>query len=190
MTHHDQTLAPPEPSLEEGFSLIEVIIASLVLLFISLGVIPIFTMAIQSNIQGQDSTRTANFARERLEQLMQVPFDHAELTIASGSTQNVVCETWDRDTDLWSVLACADWDNPVALAGFDYKRRVTVEQYQFGPFDTAMRTGANLSDVALDGDAAPSIVHIKQIIVEVESTRQGGIAGGGKSLTVRAFKSL
>jgi Tfp pilus assembly protein PilV len=84
-TRMDIPINPCRPHGESGFSLVEVIIASLIMLLVALAIIPLFTMAASSNLQGASSTSAANYARDRLELLWQLPFNDSRLTITAGT---------------------------------------------------------------------------------------------------------
>ena len=171
----------PAPQLrrhERGFSLIEVLIASLIMLFIALGIVALFTMSAASNLQGSESTKAANYARERLEQLWQVPFSAPELTISGSGTQNTSYEYYDNTTKKWTAMA-----TPTPPAAATWTRITTVRQFAVDN----LASGAAISgDV---GTANPQQVQIKEIKVEVHNKRVGGALGGGKELTLLAYRS-
>jgi type II secretory pathway pseudopilin PulG len=165
--------APSTRPPEGGFSLIEVLIASVLLLFIALGIIPMFVMAMQSNVAGQDHTVAANHARGRLEQLMQLPFDDPILTITAG-TERGWTEIFDETTDSWILLVGDPPDRT------NWLRQTTIRQ--FDAEDLATPITAN--EAALD----PTKVQLKEITVEVFSHRIEGILGA-KEMTVTAYKA-
>jgi type II secretory pathway pseudopilin PulG len=158
---------------EQGFSLIEVLVASVIFMFIALSIIPMFTMSASSNVQGQDNTKVANLARGHLDELWELPFADPLLTIPDGSDELVRNEYYDKATDSWKI------NSGTLPAGTLYWRVTTVRQYSVE--DLATRVSA---------PADPSKVQIKEIIVEIHSTRAGGPLGGGKELTVSAYKSI
>jgi type II secretory pathway pseudopilin PulG len=173
----------PTPQLrrgERGFSLIEVLIASLIMLFVALGIVALFTMSAASNLQGSESTKAANYARERLEQLWQVPFNSPELTITGSGTENKTYEYYDATPTVrkWTSMP---GPTPPALA--TWTRITTVRQFAVDN----LASGAAISgDV---GTANPQRVQIKEIKVEVHNKRVGGALGGGKELTLLAYRS-
>ena len=57
------------PGPEAGFSLIEALIATGILLMIAIGIIPLFASSILNNTRGADSTTATNFSRSQLESL-------------------------------------------------------------------------------------------------------------------------
>ncbi|MFP3938925.1 MAG: hypothetical protein ACLF0P_01340 [Thermoanaerobaculia bacterium] len=157
-----------------GFSLIEVMVAGLILLVIALGLVPIYTRSIRSNIEGFDYTRVSNAARSKAEELLQLPFNSPELTVPGGETELEAEDFFSQqehewfDEDEWSGRS-----GDVAL----FTRTATVRQFGIADLTTP-----------LDGDAPPDAVHLKEITVTVEGTRAGAL-GGGKDIAVRVLKS-
>ncbi|MDX1630626.1 MAG: hypothetical protein R3234_02095 [Thermoanaerobaculia bacterium] len=174
----------PASRAESGVSLVEVLIAGLIMLFIALGVIPYFAQAMQNNAQGQDSTKVANFTRARLEEFVQLPFNSEPLQITAG-TERVHEEYYrqeERDgsgnvtkEEGWidGTLADADSAGDTAL----YSRTTTIRQFAVDDLTTP-----------LDSAASPQAVKVKEIQVEAASTRPDRLLGGGKALTVRYYK--
>ena len=161
---------------ERGFSLIEVLIASVILLFVALGIITVFTMSASSNLQGSESTKAANYARERLETLWQVPFSDPQLTVAGSATTKLTYEYFDNGTQKWVSMA-----GPTPPAVATWTRITTVRQF-----------AANNLAAPLSGDFGvnnPQQVQLKEIKVEVHNARVGGPLGGGKELTLLAYRS-
>lgn len=161
---------------ERGFSLIEVLVASLIMLVVALGIVSLFTMAASSNLQGSDNTKAANFGREKLEQLWQIPFDDPQLQITGGATTNVTYDYYDEATKLWVTMATA---TPPANA--IWYRITTIRQFKVDDLATPITGDAGLAD--------PTQVQLKEIKVEVHNKRVGGVLGGGKELTLLAYRS-
>lgn len=160
-----------------GFSLVETVLASLILLVVALGVLPLFSRAMASNQAGAESTSLANMATAGAEELYQLTFDHPLLTVPGGATELVREEAWTKEAGRWIALADVEDDDLVL-----WNRTTRVRQF-------------NINDL-LDGAPAPleggtpaGSVHVKEIEVEVGSPRAGGPLGRGRSLTVRLFKA-
>ena len=153
-----------------GFTIIEVLVASVLFLMIALGVLPLFTRSIVSNAEGFDHTRVATFARARGEEFMQLPFDSPDLKPVTG-TERVFDEYYSQSSSAW-----VDGTAPVGDPAL-WTRTTTIRQF-------------NVDDLAtpLPDTAAAENVHLKEITVTVDSTRSGPL-GVGKRLTVRLFKS-
>jgi prepilin-type N-terminal cleavage/methylation domain-containing protein len=159
---------------QRGFSIIEVLIASVLLLFVALGIIPMFTMAMRSNQAGNDHTKSANYARARLEEMMQLPFDAPEMTITTG-TERAWTEYLDQSTQQWLLVA-----GPTPT-GTQWFRQTVIRQFDADDLATPIAAG--------DADAAPRI-QLKEITVEVFPSSGGdGLFQGARALKIRTFKS-
>lgn len=159
-----------------GFSLIEVVISSLMLLMMAASVLPVFTKAAASNELGRQYSDLANIARSRAEELMQLPFDAKALTITSG-TELVADERYSAISNRWlSSSQVADGDRIL------WMRRTTVRQYGIANLE-------NL-DTPLPAGTPEEGVHVKEILVEVRGAVPGSLIGPSRSLTIRMLKSL
>lgn len=157
---------------ERGFSLIEVLIASLIMLFVALAIIPLFTMSAANNLQGSDSTKAANFARDRIELIWQLPFTDPQITLTAGTSKQLF-EYYDEVNKTWVTQATL---NPPA--GTIWTRITTIRQFTVDDLATP-----------LPFDADPQLVSMKEAKVEVKNARVGGPLGGGKELTIVAYRS-
>ena len=95
----------------DGLTLIEIMFASLLFLAVALGVVPMFTQSMVSNASGNDSTKAANFARARAEELTQYPFNHLDLTVEAGS-EKVLEEYYTSNDAHWHAYPVPDGKNP------------------------------------------------------------------------------
>ena len=64
---------------ERGLTIIEMLLALALLGFILLGILPLFMGSVQSNFSGNEYTSIHNLCRDRLEQLMNLPFNDPQL---------------------------------------------------------------------------------------------------------------
>ncbi|HTO89443.1 MAG TPA: prepilin-type N-terminal cleavage/methylation domain-containing protein, partial [Thermoanaerobaculia bacterium] len=64
-----------------GVTLVELLIALALLGFIMLGIAPLFLASVKSNYSANEYTSIHNLARDRLEQLMNLPFDDPQLAV-------------------------------------------------------------------------------------------------------------
>jgi len=153
-----------------GFSLIEVVISSLLLLVIALGVLPLFTQAASSNESGREYMLVSNFAKSRAEQYAQYAFNSPALTLTAG-TQLVVTEYYSANTRTWvATLAAGD----TAM----WTRTTTVRQFSISDLTTPLPSTAD-----------PGTVHVKEVTVDVQGVKLGAIFGSGKQTTVRMLKT-
>ena len=161
---------------QAGFSIVEVLLASLLLLFVALGILPLFAQSIVSNAQGQDSTSAANFARSRLEEFMQLPFDDARLLVTAGT------ERQHDEIYLFNGKKWIDGTTPPAGDWALWTRTTRVHQYQATDLNTRLPAGSD-----------NSLIHLKEVEVEVVSNRNssGGqfSFGAGKRVSARFYKA-
>jgi prepilin-type N-terminal cleavage/methylation domain-containing protein len=68
---------------EAGLTLIEMLIAVALLGIVLLGIAPLFIASVRSNYAGNEYTSIHNLARDRLEQLMNLPIADAQLTVGA-----------------------------------------------------------------------------------------------------------
>lgn len=166
---------------ETGFSIVEVLIAAGLLLVIAVGVIPLFTSAMVNNVAGAESTTVSNFGKSQLERFSRVPFDNAELEVPGGSTESVTEEYWSLADEQWKPGQPASGDPG------SWIRTTTVRQYDVTPLLSESEDYRHL-DSPLDGNADSRNVHLKEITVEIESTREGGPLREGRSIVLRTLK--
>lgn len=65
---------------EAGLTVVEMLVALALLAFVLLGITPLFMASVKSNYSGNEYTSINMLARDRLEQLMNLPFDDGQLT--------------------------------------------------------------------------------------------------------------
>ncbi len=161
---------------ENGFSLVEAMIAAGLFLVIVIGVMPLFTRAAVNNTSGRESTEASNHARSRAEEYLELDFNGPEMTIATG-TERVAMDYFDPTSERW--------DPAVPTERHAWTRTTTVRQYSV----------AALADGVLDrAEALPagtdfSQIHFKEIQVTVQGVRDSGPLGPPKDITIRVLKS-
>lgn len=167
----------PRRQGEGGVSLIEALLAAVLFLAIALATVPMFTRSMVSNSSGNDSMRAANFARAREEEMLQLPFNHPDLTIDAGS-EKVFEEYYTLDTDLWM-----DGVIPDGVAA-DWTRTTRIRQYNV---DALADNQLDIAE-ALPAGTDPSLVHLKEI--EVRAAQIGGLfQNETKAITLRTVRS-
>ena len=156
---------------EAGFSLIEVLVAAVILLVIALGMVPLFTRAITSNVEGFENTEVSNYARSRAEEFLQYPFNSPQLTVEAGKDVREIKDFYSQDQHAWVDPEPTD---EVVL----FTRTTQIRQF-----------GINDLENPLDGGALPTAVHLKEITVTLEGRGINDAFGTGKKITVRTLKS-
>lgn len=158
-----------------GFSLIEVMVAGVILLVIALGLVPLYTRSVRSNVEGFDYTQVANSARSRADELFQLPFDSPRLTVPGGETVLEFQDFYSHAEHRW--MEQAEWDTDGGDDTALFTRTTTVRQFAVGDMTNP-----------LPGNAPPETIHLKEITVAVAGGRTA-VLGGGKAIAVRLFKS-
>lgn len=165
---------------ERGVSLIEAVIAAGLLLVIAAGILPLFAQALSNNQSGSDSTWVSNTARTQVEELIELPFGGAAMTLTTG-TELVTTSYYSLEYRKWV-------DGEAPLDGSDpalWTRITTIRQYSINALDDDKLETSE----ALNADADPGQVHFKEIEVAVAGTRQGGPLGPSRRIAVRMLKS-
>lgn len=185
-----------------GFSLVEALIATAVLGFIAIGILPMFTQAMMNNKQGSDSTVVTTFSKTNVESLDAVDFTQAPaVQVPAGSLSCVTVDWYVQQSaskvggtnGRWVVTyptggaACGPGPAPVQTAPAGpglalWKRTTTITQY-------------NVTDVATsfsnpeDGNTSPDQVHLKKIQVVVQRAIPAGGVMAGKAITLQLLRS-
>jgi prepilin-type N-terminal cleavage/methylation domain-containing protein len=171
---------------DSGFSLVEVLIASSLLLMIVLGLIPIFLQSVLNNASGNESSRVSNAARSAAEQYFAYNFDHPALVVDSG-TEKTFPQYYNASLGRWV-------DGSASIAGRQLERTITVRQYQLldlednGVLDTPFASPSGVGGVV---NLYP--VHLREIEVEAEGMQvTGGPLGRvlNQNVTVRVLRGF
>lgn len=162
-----------------GFSLIEVLIAATLLLFIALGVLPLFTRSMIDNNSGAEATKVANMARSRLEQLYQLPFNSVEMTI-TGGTENILDQYFSENDHQWKDGVPPNDGSDLVM----WTRVATIRQYAVNALDDQELDPAE----ALPAGTDPSRIHLKELEIVVQGLRASTVLGPAKQITLRGLK--
>lgn len=166
---------PPAP----GFSLVEVLVASVLFITIVLGVLPLMTQSMRHNRSGAESTEIANMARSRLEEFFQMPFDAPDLTIDAGIEKPHL--DYYSEADRKWVDGAPPPEDPAR-----WLRTTRIRQYAIAALDNGTLDPAT---EALPAGTPLSQVHIKEIVVQLQGVRTNSLFGPPKRLTLRTIKS-
>jgi Tfp pilus assembly protein PilV len=187
---------------EAGFSLVEALVATGILLMIAIGIIPFFATSILNNTRGSDSTTSTNYSRTQVENLLQLPFNSPSLAVPAAASQ--------AETDEWWAPGAAGAINDAAEGWKDAavtpKPAATVSPWSRTTIVTQYSVAA-LADGRLDpkteaenGSTPANNVHLKVVAVEVDSakgavaqedsSRFGAVLGGGETIAIQAIKAF
>jgi Tfp pilus assembly protein PilV len=173
------------PAGEAGFSLIETLIAAALLLIIALGMIPLFKRAIDNNALGSDYTQATSYAKTDLEDLMEIPFQSADMVLPAGASNRTTVRYLQRGIQSGTPTRWQDW---LALGAVDSNRAVvwtrTTRVRQFGV--AAYDDGILADSEALPGGTDESFVQIQEVSAVLDSgkaaisNRTGGPSAVGR----------
>jgi Tfp pilus assembly protein PilV len=105
---------------EQGFSLIEVMIAFVVMMVASLAVGAVFFYSVQNNVGGSERTLAMGVAQQQLEQLRSVPFNDDSLV--AGTTTFPTISTGERSFTVVRTIA----DEKNADNSLKLLKRITI----------------------------------------------------------------
>jgi type II secretory pathway pseudopilin PulG len=163
---------------QQGFSIIETLIAASILLIIMVGLLPLFIRAVTDNAQGRQSTEVANAARSEVERLMQLGFNHPELTITAGS---------ELETTFYYIPHLKQWKDSTSFTpdGTEtFQRVTTIRQYS----RSAIADDLLEEDEALPAGTDVSQIHLKEI--EVALAGPSEFARPAKTVTLRVLRGI
>ena len=167
-----------------GFSMVEMLIAATLLLFIALGLIPLFARSIRDNQTGSDFTQATNGNKSRLEESLQLPFNNQTLDVPAGQPRGQVIESWAQGARNQTGDANEGWwpGAPTGRGLLLWTRTTNVRQFNV----------SDLEDGDLDtpqpGGTEPVFVHLKEVEVVLESEKESNVFGTGRRITFRVLK--
>jgi type II secretory pathway pseudopilin PulG len=138
-----------------GVTLVELLIAVALLGFIMLGIAPLFIASVKSNYSANEYTSIHNLARDRLEQLMNLPFDDPQLAVGLHAN------------DQPSLLPAPLPPTPATVVN-PFTRVYQVRQFRI-PADDIGTVPANSPFVPILVTAAGDVYDYKRIDVEVRT---------------------
>lgn len=155
---------------ETGLTLVEMLIAVALLGIVLLGIAPLFIISVRSNYSANEYTSIHNLARDRLEQLMNLPFGSQQL--ASGAYVN----------DLPTTMPDPVTGIPPSNVKNTLERTYTVDNFTTTP------PGAPGAAFVLNSVAALLPCDFKRINVTVRSISGGTNLGiGARTARVSGF---
>lgn len=188
-------------------SLIEVLIASGILLAIAVGILPLLMRALANNVRGWEATVVSNETKTELDHVISGPLDGPEIVVPPGSDILSRQQSWAEGAP--GIINDPDegWhdnapDPPTDKGTILWDREIRVRQYNLSDLDQ-MPVGAlgdegilhyvvtptALENNARDGGTITAFVHIKQVEIEAEGKRESGALGMGQKLYVRMLKA-
>jgi type II secretory pathway pseudopilin PulG len=162
-------------------SLIEVLVAVLLMATVAVSILPIFVRSMRQNREGGNFTDLTNVARSSLEEHLQLDINAPRLTLAVGSNELILHEYWNAVQRRW--LPLVDPANPPA--GARWHRAVQVQQFSSGDL---------IDDGWLDnprvGGTPADQVQLKLIRVTVRPLWRNNELGPPTPISMEVIKAL
>jgi prepilin-type N-terminal cleavage/methylation domain-containing protein len=122
----------PSAENQGGFTLIEILVALMILSFVALGIAGLFSHAVKVNASGHDYALLATEARFALESLQALPFDHAALEVTTSPRSwtpvnrdfNITYTVDDFVVNSWAEASAGSWN--AAAGGNANLKRITM----------------------------------------------------------------
>ncbi len=138
-----------------GVTLVELLIAIALLGFILLGIAPLFLASVKSNYSANEYTSLNNLARDRLEQLMTLPFDDPQLSPGSHTVNDLPATLPDPQTG----VPPSEVPNP-------FRRTYWVRQFAI-PASALVPANGTFTPTLVTGTGL--VYHYKRIDVTVDT---------------------
>lgn len=149
---------------EAGFSLVEGLVAAALLLIVTVGILPLFSRAMQNNAKGNDSTRQANGAVDELERSISMPFNSGPMDVVNGTNQTVETRVIALRNPPETITP--RWELPADLGPND--RPVTTRQRTLRQFSFDDLTDNQQFDSPLAGDVEDRLVQFKVVDLVID----------------------
>lgn len=148
-------MKPRRLSGNSGVTLVELLIAIALLGFIFLGIAPLFIGSVKSNYSANEYTSLNNLGRDRLEQLMTLPFNDPQLAPGDHTVNDLPATLPDPRTGV-----------PPSNVPNPFRRTYRVRQFAI-PASGTVAEGAAFAGTRVT--AAGLVYHYKRIDVTVET---------------------
>ncbi len=198
--------APGRP--DPGFSLVEVLLASALLLVVVVSIVPLFTRSLSSNAAGGRASAMSTFAMENLEEANQGTVDHPYWEIGGTlSSATMTGNVLDFGKEYWSVAAEGQlgdegWQEDTTGGGlFLWERSIKMRKFTYadvlpGNLDV---TGSGLTalghpelyDSPLGDESGPAAktIHLLEIRVTIQP-HTGLPLSQGQQMTVGHYRTF
>ena len=179
----------PEPVRSEaGFSLVETLIAAAILLIIALGMIPLFKRSIDNNALGNDYTQATSHAKTDLEDLLEIPFQSADMVLPAGAGSRTTVRYLQKGLQSGTPTRWQDWvAAPVPGPPVVWTRTTRVRQFSVTAYDDGILNDSE----ALPGGTDEAFVQIQEISAVLDSGKlQPGRRGGPSAVGRVTFQLM
>lgn len=194
---------------QEGFSLVEGLMAAALLLVVAVSVLPVFMRAVESNTRGGRASQLTSQVNARLESINQAFISRTEWQLAGDG--NSVLAT---GTDWWDLGALYEEGDPAAIGDERWvvdkndadgpvlwSRQMDVRKYSFadvhstisvGGVDFATRGDPRWFDSPLvtEDDGSVYNAHFTEFRVHIIEDREGIPLDSGQRMTVGHYRAF
>lgn len=201
--------APSGARREVGFSVVEVLIASALLLIIAVAILPLFTRAMESNTAGGRATIMSTYTAQDLEGNNQSTVDHPRWQLNAPGDLDLDPAVLELATEYWTdypadhELGDELWQDDETLAGVTlfWDRWTKVRKYTFADISQGVvsvegdrlvpRGHPELFDVPLTDDvgAEEKNVHLIEFRTTIKPHREVPL-NFGDQMTIAHFRSF
>ena len=190
-------------SRDGGYSLVEVLLASAILLVITVSILPLFSRSLQSNLTGGRASQMATFTAHDIEGANQRFVDHPAWNLGTDTCEGALDPCLKISTNYFSVedeatIGDEEWEPDTSGGGlFLWERTTNLRKYTYadilpGNIDLGSGTAVvplgdghpELFDRPLSSDtgAAGNSVHMVEYRVTVEPYKGTQISGSSTPL--------
>ena len=193
---------PRRPRRTAGYSLIEVLFASFLLLVVAVSIIPMFTRALESNLAGGRASAMASFAAANLEEANQKRIDHEDYDLDTATVLGFDPEYWSlgdaSDDDGNKFLGDEVWQSTDTDGLILWERNLTVRKYAVADIlptvstDGSTVTGFGEHPRIFDLPLKPSeesFTHLVEFRVEIKPHSDTVPVDSGQRMTISHFRT-
>lgn len=182
-----------QPASQHGFSMVEALIATAIIGFVAVGLIPLFTRSLIDNMAGADYTRVSNYSRSEEEDFYRQPFsnDYSQIVLGPGATAVSYSGSNTAQFIQYVDPTSKQWVTVTSLAAVPsnpqivWTRTVTFRQYDVADL---------LDDQIFDNPLTPGSgsVNLIEATVQIQARTSDAVgpAGGRRSTTIRYLKAF
>jgi hypothetical protein len=135
---------------EAGFSMVEALIASAILLIIAIGMIPLFARSMVNNALGSDYTQATAHGMTGLEESANKPFQSVDLLPATGASSMQRVQYVGKGMQSGSPVSDPDWQYSATGVNVLWTRTLRVRTFKVTALDDGRLTDDELVPVSAD----------------------------------------
>lgn len=154
---------------EAGFSLLEGLIAAAILVFVLIGILPLFERARLNLLQGNDATQVTNAAIDGFDPMLSLPFNSFGTNVPAAATGPDFAQ---ETTDVWALFADRWLDDittsPVPNDRPQFIRTIRLQQFQVSDLED---DGEFTTPLASNADGVNYLADVKRYMITITNER-------------------